>query len=72
MANELWLKRKEKLEEELAKAAMAVYEHMGHPSAFAVPMAPDSDFLVAFGTREDLIGVLQADRSKATPYLGDD
>lgn len=72
MANEIWLKRKAMLEDEFARAAMAVYEHMGHPSAFAVPMAPDSDYLVGFGTREDLIGILTSDKSQATPYLGDD
>ena len=71
MADDLWNKRRALLEDELRKAAMRLFEHMREPAAFFLPLHPDSDYVVALGTKTDLADMLSPDKNWQ-PYLGTD
>jgi hypothetical protein len=38
MANEIWQKRREQLEEEVRKAVLKLFEHMGNPASAQFPL----------------------------------
>ena len=51
LSNEVWEKRRQKLQQELEKKVRELFKHMGSPASVSFPLG--KDLLVTIGPREN-------------------